>query len=171
MSRKLLSEKEYDVLHKLLIDKMTPGQAAQQFGAAPQYVPELNQSSCDKEKRATELTLEIDKYIVKLRELKREIKANASPAKDKKDKKEKDRQKLLLNSLFPFSRRMNSMFDVLDVSSFGELADIPLKDFQHFKGFKIKRKEELIAFIEFENIVYLFKGFSRWKKQPIEQLK
>ncbi|UUW07682.1 hypothetical protein NLG42_16430 [Flavobacterium plurextorum] len=171
MSRKLLSEKEYDVLHKLLIDQMTPGQAAQQFGSPPQYAQELNQSSCDKEKRAAELTLEIDQYIVKLRELKREIKANASPAKDKKDKKEKDRQKLISNSLFPFSRRMNSTFGVLDVSSFGELADIPLRQFQCYRGFKIQSKKELVAFIEFENIAYLFKGFSRWKKQPIEQLK
>jgi hypothetical protein len=171
MSRKLLSEKEYDVLEKLLIEKMPLEQLAEQYGVTTEYVNELYERSYDKVRAVTELFSEIDQYIVKLRELKREIKSDASPAKAKKDKTEKDRQKLLSNSLFPFSRRMYSMFGVLDVRTFGDLANIPLKNFQHFRGFKIKCKEELIAFIEFENIAYLFKDFSRWKKAPIIQLK
>lgn len=171
MSRKLLSEKEYDVLHKLLIEKMPLEQLAEQYGVTTEYVNELYERSYDKVKTATELMCEIDHYKKKLQALKRELNPNPSPAQIRKEKKEKDRQKLLYDSQFPFSRRMYSMFGVLDVRTFGDLADIPLKDFQHFRGFKIKCKEELIAFIEFENIVYLFKGFSRWKKAPIIQLK
>ncbi|MNX66392.1 hypothetical protein D3C86_974820 [compost metagenome] len=117
----------------------------------------------------TELFLEIDHYIAKLQELKHEL--NPSPAQIRKEKAEKDRQKLLYNSEFPFSRRLQGVLETLEIRTIGDLADIPLKDFQHFRGFKMKCKAEFIAFIEFENIAYLFKGFSRWKTEPIVQLK
>ncbi len=171
MSRNILSEMQYDVLHKLLIEKMPLEEAAQQCEMTSQDVNELYQSTFSTVKAVSELFSEIDEYEKKLRGLKRQLNPNPSPAQIRKEKKEKDRQKLIYDSQFPFSRRMYSMFGVLDVRTFGDLADIPLKDFQHFRGFKIKCKEELIAFIEFENIAYLFKGFSRWKKEPIIQLK
>ena len=171
MSKQVLSEKEYDLLQKLLIDKMPLTKAAEQYGVTSEYVEEVYERTLTKVKAATELMSEIDHYKKKLQALKRELNPDPSPAQIRKEKKEKDRQKLLYDSQFPFSRRMYSMFGVLDVRTFEDLTDIPLKDFQHFRGFKIKCKEELIAFIEFENIAYLFKGFSRWKKAPIIQLK
>lgn len=137
---------------------------AEQYGVTSEYVEELYEKTCNKVKAATELMCEIDHFKKKLQALKRELNPNPSPAQIRKEKKRK-------KGKFPFSRRMYSMFSVIDVRTFGDLADIPLKDFQHFRGFKIKCKEELIAFIEFENIAYLFKGFSRWKKAPIIQLK
>jgi len=169
MSRKLLSEKEYDLLQKLLIDKMPLNQAAEQYGVTSEYLEELYEKTCNKVKAATELMCEIDHYKKKLQALKREL--NPTPAEIKKEKTQKDRQKLLLNSTFPFSKRLQGVLETLEIRTIGDLADIPLKDFQHFRGFKIKCKEELVAFIEFENIAYLFKGFSRWKKEPIIQLK
>ena len=169
MSKQVLSEKEYDLLQKLLIDKMTQTQAAEQYGVTSEYVEELYEKTCNKVKAATELFLEVDHYIAKLQELKHEL--NPSPAQIRKEKAEKDRQKLLYNSEFPFSRRLQGVLETLEIRTIGDLADIPLKDFQHFRGFKMKCKAEFIAFIEFENIAYLFKGFSRWKKAPIIQLK
>lgn len=169
MSRKVLSKKEYDVLQKLLIEKMSLREVAENYGVTTEYVNELYERSYDKVKAVTELLSEIDHYIAKLQELKREL--NPTPAEIKKEKTQKDRQKLLLNSTFPFSKRLQGVLETLEIRTIGDLADIPLKDFQHFRGFKIKCKEELVAFIEFENIAYLFKGFSRWKKAPIIQLK
>jgi predicted DNA-binding protein YlxM (UPF0122 family) len=169
MSRKVLSKKEYDVLQKLLIEKMSLREVAENYGVTSEYVNELYERSYNKVKAVTELLSEIDHYIAKLQELKREL--NPTPAEIKKEKTQKDRQKLLLNSTFPFSKRLQGVLETLEIRTIGDLADIPLKDFQHFRGFKIKCKEELIAFIEFENIAYLFKGFSRWKKAPIIQLK
>jgi len=169
MSRKVLSEKEYDVLEKLLIEKMSLSEVAENYGVTSEYVNELYEITYNKVKAVTELFLEIDHYIAKLQELKHEL--NPSPAQIRKEKAEKDRQKLLLNSTFPFSKRLQGVLETLELKTIGELADIPLKDFQHFKGFKIKCKEELIAFIEFEKIEHLFKGFLRWKKEPFEQLK
>jgi len=171
MSKQVLSEKEYDLLQKLLIEKMPLTKAAEQYGVTSEYVEELYEKTCNKVKAATELMCEIDHYKKKLQALKRELNPNPSPAQIRKEKAEKDRQKLLYNSEFPFSRRLQSVLEALEITTIGELADIPLKDFQHFRGFKIKCKEELIVFIEFENIAYLFKGFSRWKKSPIIQLK
>ena len=169
MSRKILSEKEYDVLQKLLIEKMPLEQLAEQCGVTAEYLHELYERSYDKVKAVTELFSEIDHNIAKLQELKREL--NPTPAEIRKDKTEKDRQKLLLNSTFPFSKRLQGVLETLEIRTIGDLADIPLKDFQHFRGFKMKCKAEFIAFIEFENIAYLFKGFSRWKTEPTVQLK
>jgi len=169
MSRKVLSEKEYDVMEKLLIERMPLSEVAENYGVTSEYVNELYEITYNKVKAVTELFLEIDHYIAKLQELKREL--NPTPAQIRKDKTEKDRQKLLLNSSFPFSKRLQGVLETLEIRTIGDLADIPLKDFQHFRGFKMKCKAEFIAFIEFENIAYLFKGFSRWKKAPIVQLK
>ncbi|WP_119790774.1 hypothetical protein [Flavobacterium anhuiense] len=171
MSRHLLSKKEYGVLEKLLIEKMPLEQAARQYGLTSLDVQELYQRICNKVKEAAELFSQIDHYQKKLEKLKRELNPNPRPATIKKEKAKKDRQKLLYSSNFPFSRRLRSVLEALEISTIGELSDIPLKDFQHFRGFKAKCKEELIAFIEFENIGYLFKGFAVWKKQPIVQLK
>lgn len=169
ISRKVLSEKEYDVLEKLLIEKMSLSEVAENYGVTSEYVNELYEITYNKVKAVTELFLEIDHYIAKLQELKHEL--NPSPAQIRKEKAEKDRQKLLLNSVFPFSKRLRGVLETLEIRTIGDLADIPLKDFQHFRGFKMKCKVEFIAFIEFENIAYLFKGFSRWNKAPIVQLK
>lgn len=171
MSRKVLSEKEYDVLQKLLIEKINLQELAQLYGVTSEYVGQIYESTCNKVKAVTELFSEIDYYQKKLQELKRELNPNLSPAQIKKEKVEKERKKLLYDSSFTFSRRLQSVLEALEITTIGELADIPLKDFQHFRGFKIKCKEELTAFIEFENIEYLFKGFMSWKKEPIVQLK
>lgn len=171
MSRKLLSENEYDVLEKILIEKMPLEQAAHQYGLTSQEIEELYQKICSKAKEAAELFSQIDHYQKKLEKLKRESNPNPSPASIKKEKAQKDRQKLLYSSDFPFSRRLRSVLQALEIKTVGELADIPLKDFQHFRGFKTKCKEELAAFIESENIRHLFKGFAAWKKEPIVQLK
>jgi hypothetical protein len=171
MSRTILSEKEYDLLYKLLIDKIPPAQAAAQFAVTEQYIEELYQRTLSKAEEITKLFSEISLYRKKLQELKLELNLNPTPAQIRKDKAAKDRQKLLSESRFPISRRLQSVLEALEIKTIGELADIPLKDYLHLRGFKIKCKHELTAFIEFEDIAYLFKGFSRWKKEPIAELK
>lgn len=171
MSRKVLSKTEYGILEKLLIEKMPLEQAAEQYGATEQYLEELYQRTCGKAEAVAELFSDIDQYEKKLHKLKLQLNPAASPAGIRKEKAQKDRQKLLLNSAFPFSARLLSVLEALEIKTIGELADMPLKDFMCIRGFKLKCREELTAFIEFENIGYLFKGFAVWKKQPIEQLK
>lgn len=71
----------------------------------------------------------------------------------------------LHESEFPFSRRMLSFFEMVEVSSVAELTAIPLQKITCFKGFKGKCTQELIAFIEFEGIGELFEGYLLWKEQ------
>lgn len=170
MSRKVLSEKEYDVLQKLLIEKMTLQEVASIYGVTGENVRQIFERTYKKVKSVTELLAEIDDYKQKLQQLKYDFKCETQQIKKRKNKAEIeiDQHKLLIASHFPFSKRMYSMFEVLDIHTIGELAEIPLKSFGCFRGFKGQCKKELIAFIEFENIEHLFEGFFVWKTQPIE---
>ena len=170
MSRKVLSEKEYDVLQKLLIEKMTLQEVASIYGVTGENVRQIFERTYKKVKSVTELLAEIDDYKQKLQQLKYDFKCETQQIKKRKNKTEIeiDQHKLLIASHFPFSKRMDSMFEVLDIDTIGQLAEIPLKSFGCFRRFKGQCKKELIAFIEFENIEHLFEGFSVWKTQPIE---
>ena len=168
MSRKVLSEKEYDVLQKLLIEKMTLQEVSAIYGVTGENVRQIYERTYKKVKNVTQLLSEIDDYKHKLEQLKYDFKCETQQIKKRKIKTETDLHKTLYASHFPFSKRMYSMFEVLDINTIGQLCEIPLTDFHRFRGFKEQCKKELIAFIEFENIEHLFEGFSVWKKQPIE---
>lgn len=168
MSRKVLSEKEYDVLQKLLIEKMTLQEVAAIYGVTRERVRQIYERTYKKVKSVTQLLAEIEDYKLKLEQLKYDFKCETQQIKKRKNKMEIDLNKMLYASHFPFSKRMNSLFEVLDIHTIGQLAEIPLKSFGCFRGFKVQCKKELIAFIEFENIEHLFEGFSVWKIQPKE---
>ena len=172
MSRKVLSEKEYDVLQKLLIEKMTLQEVASIYGVTSESVRQIYERTYKKVKSVTKLLAEIDDYKQKLEQLKYDFKCETQQIKKRENKTEIkieiDQHKMLITSHFPFSKRMYSMFNVLDIHTIGQLAEIPLKSFVCFRGFKGQCKKELIAFIQFENIEHLFEGFSVWKTQPIE---
>lgn len=168
MSRKVLSEKEYDVLQKLLMEKMTLQQVGDIYGVTGESIRQLYERTYNKAKSVTELLADIDSYKEKLEQLKYEFQLEAGQEKKRKSKADTDLQKLLYETHFPFSRRMHSFFESIGVRTLGELAEIPLMDFCCFRGFKGKCKNELVAFIEFEHIEHLFKGFSVWKTVPVK---
>ena len=168
MSRKVLSEKEYDVLQKLLIEKMTLQEVASIYGVTGESVRQIYERTYKKVKSVTELLAEIDDYKQKLEQLKYDFKCETKQIKKSKNNTEIVLHIMLYESHFPFSKRMHNMFEVLDIQTIGQLAEIPLKSFGCFRGFKEQCKKELTAFIEFENIEHLFEGFSVWKKQPIQ---
>ena len=168
MSRKVLSEKEYDVLQKILIEKMTLQEVAAIYGVTRERVRQIYERTYKKVKSVTQVLAEIEDYKLKLEHLKYDFQCETQQIKKRKNKTETDLDKTLYASHFPFSKRMHSMFEVLDIHTIGQLAEIPLKSFGCFKGFKEQCKKELIAFIEFENIEHLFEGFFVWKTQPIE---
>jgi len=62
----------------------------------------------------------------------------------------------LIESEFPFSKRMLNFFAMAEITTVAELAAIPLSKFSCFRGFKAACGKELIAFIEFEQIQELF---------------
>ncbi len=69
----------------------------------------------------------------------------------------------LSESKFSFSQRMLSFFEMVEVSSVAELSAIPLQKITCFRGFKTKCRQELIAFIKFEQIESLFEDFHTWE--------
>nr|WP_315240010.1 sigma factor-like helix-turn-helix DNA-binding protein [uncultured Flavobacterium sp.] len=168
ISRKVLSEKEYDILRKLLIEKMSLKEVGDNYGVTGESVRRLYERTFEKVKSVTELLADIDLYKQKLEQLKHDFEYETGRIKKRRTKPETDLNKLLYDSHFPFSKRMYTIIESLGISTIGELADIPLKDFQCFRGFKVKCKNELIAFIEFEHIEHLFKGFSVWKTLSIK---
>ena len=168
MSKKVLSKKEYDILHKLLIEKMSLKEAGDSYGVTAESVRRQYERTFEKVKCVTELLADIDYYKQKLEQLKNEFEYETGRIKRRRTKPETDLNKLLYDTHFPFSKRMFSIIEALGITTIGELANIPLKDFQCFRGFKGKCKNELIAFIEFEHIEHLFKGFSVWKTIPIK---
>jgi hypothetical protein len=168
MSRKVLSEREYDIVQRLLIEKMTLQEVAGMYGVTGECVRQIYENTYKKVKSVTQLFTDIDHYKQKLEQLKRDYKDEIRQIKKRKNKIETDLSKTLYASHFPFSKRMYSMFEVLDIHTLGQLSEIPLTDYHRFRGFKEQCKKELIAFIEFENIEHLFEGFSHWKTQPIE---
>ncbi|KOP38892.1 MULTISPECIES: hypothetical protein [unclassified Flavobacterium] len=169
MSEKALPEKEYGLLHKLITEKTPLQEAAAQYAITSEYVEILYESTLSKVKVVTELLSEINEYMEKLQELKQELNPSAAQIREKKTKN--DREKLVCDSQYALSRRLLSVLDALEIETFGQMADFPLKDFLRIRGFRTKCKEELIALIEFEKMQYLFKGFARWKKEPIPQFK
>jgi len=72
----------------------------------------------------------------------------------------------LLESDFSFSKRMRNFFLFMEFTTVADLVAIPLEKFTCFKGFKLKCKQELIAFIKFEGLENHFEGFSKWKSSP-----
>lgn len=168
MSRKVLSEKEYDVLQKLLIEKMPLQELADNYGVTGECIRQIYERTYQKVKSVTQMLADIDEHKRKLEQLKNDFKYEPQQIKNKENINEVDLHKMLNASHFPFSKRMNNMLEVLDIHTIGELAAIPLNEFHRFRGFKQLCKNELVSFIEFENIEYLFEGFSVWKLKSIE---
>ena len=167
MSRKVLSDREYDILQKLLIEKKTLQEVGSIYGVTGERVRQIYERTYRKVKSIAQLLGEIDTYKRKLQQLKHDFTSEIQQKKKEDNKNEVDFCKKLYASDFPFSKIMYSLFEVLDVHTIGQLAEIPLKSFECFKGFKVQCKKELITFIGFENIEHLFDDFSVWKTQPI----
>lgn len=168
ISKKVLSEKEHDILQKLLIEKKTLTEVGDNYGINGESVRRMYERTFEKVKSVTEVLADIDFYKEKLEQLKNDFEYETGRIKKRRITPDTDLNKLLYDSHFPFSKRMYNIIESLGISTIGELAGIPLKDFQCLRGFKGKCKNELIAFIEFENIEHLFKGFSVWKTVPIK---
>lgn len=66
-------------------------------------------------------------------------------------------QMRLIESKFPFSKRMLNFFTYVEIETVEQLAEIPLSKFTCFRGFKMQCMKELIAFIEFEQLQAYFR--------------
>ncbi|MBF00239.1 MAG: hypothetical protein CMP77_09710 [Flavobacterium sp.] len=164
MSRKVLTVREYEIMHKLLIEKKTSNEVSELYGLTNERIRQIYQDTFRKVKNVTGVLDDIDHYKKVLTELKKKCSEAEGGIMGKHDNATvPDLEKLLNECNFPFSKRMYSFFELLEVNTIGELSVITLKEFNCLRGFKSQLKKELIAFIEFENIENLFDGFQEWK--------
>lgn len=168
MSHKVLSGKEYDVLQKLLMKKMTLKQAADSYGYTSEDILLIYEKAYKKVKRATELLTEINIYEQKLQQLKKNCENEINQIKKEYKPIDIRLNKKLSESHYPFGKKLQNLFKLIEVQTIGELAEISLDVFHKFHGFGNHGKKDLVKFIEFENIEDLFKGFSVWKTRPVE---
>lgn len=166
MSRRVLGEKEYDIIWQMLVEKRKIQDLSIEYNLSRERIRQIFAAAYQKVKSITEILTEIEHYKKQRDRLRedyyreyKQIQKNLDQQKDPQLLKKK-----LVESAFPFSRRLWSMLGLLDVYTYGDLAAIPLQDFQKYRGFKRACKKELVDFIEFEHLEDLFDGFQQWKR-------
>ncbi|WP_123921547.1 hypothetical protein [Chryseobacterium viscerum] len=71
----------------------------------------------------------------------------------------------IFDSQFKFSTRFRKIIKSLNIVTYQDIIEVPICDFTKYRGFQGKCLQELIDFIEFENIEDKFGGFSAFKKK------
>jgi len=165
MSRKFITQRDYDIMYRLLIEKIPMSILAVEYNISGERVRQIYEKVYSKLKSITKtLQDDVDFYIQRKDNLREQYlnEINHSPKRTNQGKP-LDSKDLILNSTFRFGQRMRNMFNFIDVYTLEDLVAIPLYKLTLFRGFKKECKKELIAFIEFEKIEHLFEGFSDWK--------
>lgn len=165
MSRRFITQRDYTIVYKLLIEKIPMKVLADEYQISNQRIRQIYAKVYSKVKLITEtLQNDVDFYLRKKDKL-HEKQPNEINDTSKRTNQGKpiDRTDLLVHSTFRFSKRMQNMFDFIEVQTLEDLLAIPLYKLRLFRGFKRECKKELVAFIEFEKIEHLFEGFNDWK--------
>ncbi|RDC55354.1 hypothetical protein DU508_17425 [Pedobacter chinensis] len=162
MSKKVLTEKEYEIIYQMLVSKKPIIELANDYNLSSERIRQIYRDAYNKVKSITELFQEIDYYKQRRDKLKGECRNDFREIRMLDDaEKTEVLKKKLIDSAFPFSKRLWNMLVSLDIHIIGDLVSIPLQEYQNFRGFKRVCKSELIAFIEFENIEELFDGYQK----------
>lgn len=166
ISKRILTEKEYNIVHRLLIENQSINEVAQEYKLSSARISQIFNSTFDKVKSIADTFQDIDYYKQKLNEL-RSAYQNEKNTKNTFEASLLNNPELfsmkIMDSRFPFSKRLYNMLDLMDICTIGDLQAIPLKNLHCFRGFKKECKKELIAFIEFEYLENYFEGFYKWK--------
>jgi len=165
MSKNVLTEREHEIMYQMLIDKKPIVELASHYNLSRERIRQIYKDAYDKIKSFTDLFKDID-YYKRLRNKLREDYRTEYRKLRKPDNEGKEQvlNKKLIDSAFPFSKRLWNMLMYLDINTIGDLTSIPLPDYEKFRGFKTVSKKELLSFIEFENIEDLFDDYTKWSK-------
>ncbi|MGC4128720.1 MAG: hypothetical protein QM564_04005 [Bergeyella sp.] len=167
MSKNILNEKEYDIMSKLLIDKRSLEAVSAEYGVTKEAIRQTYKKIFFKIKSVSELITEINVLKEKKNQLYLEyISEYKKKTKEKTEKEVFISDKKLIDSHFPFSKRLWNMLISLEIYTFNELLENPLDMYPKFRGFKGSCIKDFIRFIEFENIENYFEGnFYAFKKK------
>lgn len=164
ISRKVLSDNEYDIAYKLLVEKQTKSSVAKEYNFSYERVRQIYIDTTCKAKSVMELLNEIDSIKLKRDQLRQKFYEEYKFLHPTTTHGESEiLSKKIADSYFPFSYRLKNLLDSIGYKTIGDLVATPLVDFMKYRGFKTVCKKEFIEFIEFENIEDFFDGFFEWK--------
>ncbi len=151
ISKNVLTEKEYEILEKLLLEKYSIRMLSKNYNVGDEKIKQIYKKVYTKVKYLSGLLKEMEKQ--------------------KKNKKIDDAflNKKISESSFPFSIRLHNVLNRNGCKTFGDLIAIHIHDYPKFKGFKIKCITEFIRFIEFENIQEKFDGLCEFKNKYLSE--
>ncbi|QOW10141.1 hypothetical protein Q73A0000_07085 [Kaistella flava (ex Peng et al. 2021)] len=153
MSKNILDEKEYDIMSKLLIEKQSLQTVSVEYDVTKEAIRQNYKKIFFKIKSVSELVTEINALKEKKNLLYQEYLSEYKKMTKRNSEKEifnSDRR--LIDSHFPFSKRLWNMLVSLEIYTFNDLLENPLEIYPKFRGFKGSCLKEFICFIEFENL-------------------
>lgn len=163
MSKSLLSENEYKLLKKILIEKCSP-EVLEIDGVKYESLKKIYKDVFYKVKSVLTIIREIDSLREKLHSNKSFVSASGSST-DMKSKKVGFQDRLIMDSDFIFSGRLRYLFKNLHIVTFKDLISVDILEYPKYRGFNNNSLKELIEFIEFENIEYEFDDFYEFKEK------
>ena len=164
ISKNLLSDREYEILEKILIKKSTLNKVCEEYGICAERIRQIYTEVFFKIKSVSEIFKDIDALKNMRNQLRNECISRRKKIPQRKQKIKISLNKKLINSGFPFSKRLWNMLSVIDCHTLEDLTKVPLENYLKVRGFKGKCMKEILQFIEFENIEDEFKGFHKFKK-------
>ena len=157
-SKNVLSKREYSILEKILIQNSTLNNVCEDYGITVERIQQINNQTFLK----IQSVLELFKNIEIPKETKVSLQDELLP--QKKQIRNKILDKKIIDSSFPFSRRLWNILNLIDCHTLQDLTAEALENYLKIKGFKGKCMKELLQYIEFENIEEEFDSFHRFKR-------
>lgn len=164
MSKNILSEREYEIMEKILIDKCPLDVLSEKYDGGYESIFKIYERVFYKVKSVSELIREIDFLKEKIMLLSKVI-SDFKATSENRPRKTELQNRNITESSFLFSSRLRNMLKKMDVVTFKDLTDIPITNYPKYRGFKGKCMEEFVQFIEFENLEDEFEGFYEFKKK------
>lgn len=153
MSKNILTEKEYDIMQKILIKHDLFQSISVEYGVSKEAIRHIYKKVFFKIKTVSGLVNEINVLKEKKELLRKEyISEYIDLTKRNEEKNNLIISKKIHDSHFPFSKRLWNMLNRLEIYTFKDLFEIPLNMYPDFRGFTGRCLKEFILFIEFENI-------------------
>lgn len=163
ISKKVLSEKEYEIMEKILKEKCPMRVISEKYKIGYTGIRRIYQNVLYKVKAISELLKEIDLLKEKREQLRKDYATDYKALLKNKVRKTGLENKKIIDSSFPFSTRLWNMLNRMEWETYQDLIEIPISDFPKYRGFRGRCMEEFIRFIEFENLEDEFEGFYEFK--------
>lgn len=167
ISKNILSEREFEIMEKILIEKCPLEELSQKYEVGIDRIRQIYRNTLHKVKIISGLLQEITCLKAKRNQLRKEYVSEYKKLSEKNIQSPEVGMlnKKISNSFFPFSGRLWSILETMELETMEDLCSIPIRDYLKYRGFKTKCITEFIQFIEFENIEDQFDEFYEFKKK------